>query len=78
MLSAWLVFALLLGAAALLVWTANRDSKSEPNYRVVHFTLWLALTFGTGAVIVATLLALASLGVIPNFRTVLNGVWFSY
>lgn len=35
--------------------------KEEIDYRVVHFTLRLALTFGIGAVIIGILLVVAAL-----------------
>jgi asparagine N-glycosylation enzyme membrane subunit Stt3 len=66
MTSGWILFCVLLAAALLLAWLEHMKPKEPRDYRVVHFTLRLSLTFGIGAVIVAIVLVLASLGVIPN------------
>ena len=59
-----LFFAVLLGASILLllhVPPRSSTDKEQTNYRVVHFTLRVALTLGIGAVIVAVLLVAALL-----------------
>ena len=44
------------------------DHKVERDYRVVHFILRLALTFGIGAVIVAIVVVANQLHLLPLFR----------
>ena len=59
-----LFFAVLLGVSILLllhVPLRSSTDKEQTNYRVVHFTLRVALTLGIGAVIVAVLLVAALL-----------------
>jgi hypothetical protein len=56
------VFCVLLGASFLLLrmvpprYTVDTNKKEEIDYRVVHFTLRLALTFGIGTVVIGVLL----------------------
>lgn len=67
----WLFFVVLLGASVmLLLFAAPRSTtdREQRDYRVVHFTLRLALAFGIGAVVVAVLLVAALLGFIPSLR----------
>lgn len=64
---ATLFFAVLFGASILLLlrtipYQNSGDQKRLEDHRVVHFTLRLALIFGTGAVIVATLMMAALFG----------------
>ncbi len=59
-----LFFVVLLGVSILLllrVPLCSSTDKEQTNYRVVHFTLRVALTLGIGAVIVAVLLVAALL-----------------
>lgn len=44
------------------------DHKVERDYRVVHFILRLALTFGIGAVIVAIIVVADQLHLLPLFK----------
>ncbi|GAI42309.1 unnamed protein product [marine sediment metagenome] len=60
-----LFFAALLGASVLmllLVAPLSTTDRGQRDYRVVHFALRLALTFGIGAVTVGVLLVAALLG----------------
>lgn len=60
-----LFFAVLLGASVLmllLVAPLSTTDRGQRDYRVVHFTLRLALTFGIGAVMVGVLLVATLLG----------------
>ena len=66
MISGWILFGVLLVVALLLTWLEHMKPREPRDYRVVHFTLRLSLTFGIGAVIVAVVMVVASLGVIPN------------
>jgi len=59
-----LFFAVLLGASVLmllLVAPLSTPNREQRDYRVVHFILRLALTFGIGAVIIGVLLVAALL-----------------
>ena len=69
MISGWILFCVLLAVALMLARFEHMKPKEPRDYRVVHFTLRLALTFGIGAVIVAVVLVLASLGVIPDLKS---------
>lgn len=60
----FLFLALWLTAVSIIVLEHFRSERQ--NYKVVHLTFRLALTFGIGAVIVAVVLALASLGRFPG------------
>ena len=60
-----LFFAVLLGASISLLLLAGPHSATDGvrrDYRVVHYTLRLALAFGIGAVIVGVLLMATLLG----------------
>lgn len=60
-------FGVLLGVSILLLrqvpprYTIDTDKKEEIDYRVVHFTLRLALAFGIGAVIIGIVLVSSQL-----------------
>jgi len=56
----FLFLALWLTAVSIVVLEHFRSEHQ--NYKVVHLTFRLALTFGIGAVIVAVILVLATLG----------------
>lgn len=61
---AGVVFLVLLGVTIFLllhVAPRNGANRERPDYRVVHFTLRVAFTFGIGAVIVSILLVAAYL-----------------
>lgn len=60
-----IVFVVLLAVSILLLWVIQRYSttkKEEVDYRIVHFTLRLALAFGIGAVAIGVLIVIAILG----------------
>jgi hypothetical protein len=52
----------------LVLWVGQNAANMERrDYRVVHFALRLALTFGIGAVVVGVILVSSQLKLIPTF-----------
>jgi len=65
MINGSVLFLVLLVVAVGLVWLEHRKPKEPRDYRVVHFTLRLALIFAIGAVVIGVLLVASQLGFIP-------------
>ncbi len=65
-----LLFVVLLGVAIWLILHVETYCKTvaeqQRDYRVIHFILRLTLALGIGAVVIAVLLVVSTLGVIPS------------